>query len=115
MPTLSIRWGNKSALSIRALSWTDTVIMSFPLPPFPKLLVWKFEDFSVNPYLIEKSKHEWRTISIYLQVGNIVNGIDDSCLDVIRGSRLLDWVLCIVETEIGRCPISSTIRIAFIA
>ena len=58
---------------------------------------------------------------MYLQVRDIVNGIDDieriddSCVDVIRGSRLLGWVLCIVETKIGRCLISSTIRIAFIA
>ena len=55
---------------------------------------------------------------MYLQVRDIVNGIgvieriDDSCLDVIQGSRLLGWVLCIVETEIGRCLISSTVRIS---
>ena len=58
---------------------------------------------------------------MYLQVRDIVNGtgdierIDDSCLDVIRGSRLLGWVFCIVETEIGRCLMGSTVHIAFIA
>ena len=56
---------------------------------------------------------------MYLQVRDIVNGIgdieriDNSCVDVIWRSRLLGWVLCIVETEIGRRLISSTIRIAF--
>lgn len=31
----------KSALSLPAESWTETVTRSAPLPPLPKLLVWK--------------------------------------------------------------------------
>lgn len=39
----------KSALSVPAELWTETVTRSLAVPPFPLLLVWKLNAASVKP------------------------------------------------------------------
>ena len=124
MPTLPIRWTGEVSVVHPGFVLDRDGDPIISLTPLAKIIALKVKGLLGESVSERKRKHDSedkRRKNIHVHVRDIVNGIDeieridDSCLHVIRDSRLLRRVLRIGEAEIRRCLICSTIRIAFIA